>query len=523
MKRSVRFFNTTGPCNPDDHYMLPPADRLQGAQLHRYVSDNLYWSLHAPRQTGKTTFLQSWMREINDKDEAVACYVSVETCQGISDAERAMPAICEAIKRYARNFGVPVPVSDDVVSISMLSNILCNWSDLVAPKSLIVLFDEVDVLQDETLISFLRQLRDGFASRGIGRFPISIALVGMRDLKDYITASKGGVAPNPGSPFNIKEDSAWISNFQKDDIAHLFAQRTAENGQQIDLDALDYVYDQSKGQPWIVNSLFKRATIRILNQSNAETVKLEHVQEAREQMIHARETHLDALGERLKDPRIRHIIEPIITGELNPDLGRTNPDVMLAMDLGLVQWTSETGLIISNPIYSEILTRHLNSGYHDILPPPTSWQWQKPDGGMDMDKLLKEFQRFWRRHADLWEQKADYTEAFPHLLLMAFLQRVINSGGTIERECAAGRGRADLVVQYKGELFIIEIKLIRYYDTPKMVKEEGLEQIQSYRSKFDSGTPAYLIIFDRQPESKTKSWDERISWEVIDGVTVLGC
>ena len=61
-KRKLRFFNTTGPCDPDDHYMLPPEERLVGAQLHRYISDKLYWVLHAPRQTGKTTFLKSWMR-----------------------------------------------------------------------------------------------------------------------------------------------------------------------------------------------------------------------------------------------------------------------------------------------------------------------------------------------------------------------------------------------------------------------------------------------------------------------------
>jgi len=81
-KRDIRFFNTTGPCDPYYHYMLPPEDRLVGAQLHRYIKDRLYWALHAPRQTGKTTFLLSWMREINAKGEAVACYVSVETCQG---------------------------------------------------------------------------------------------------------------------------------------------------------------------------------------------------------------------------------------------------------------------------------------------------------------------------------------------------------------------------------------------------------------------------------------------------------
>jgi hypothetical protein len=503
--------------------MLPPEDRLVGAQLHRYIRDKLYWVLHAPRQTGKTTFLQSWMREINTGGEGVACYVSVETCQGISDAERAMPAICEAMKQYAKAFNVPVPQTDDVVAISMLSSILCKWSELVAPQPLIVLFDEVDVLEGETMISFLRQLRGGFASRGIGKFPVSIALVGMRDLKDYITASKDGRAPNPGSPFNIKEDSAVLSNFHREDIVRLFAQRTAENGQQITQEALDYVYEQSSGQPWIVNSLFMRATLRILDQEIVETVELKHVEQARLDMITARETHLDALGERLKDPRIRRVVEPIITGELNPNLGRTNHDVMLAIDLGLVQWTSETGLTISNPIYTEILTSHLNSGYHDILPPPTSWQWQKPDGSMDMDKLLREFQKFWRRHADKWEEKAEYTEAFPHLLLMAFLQRVLNGGGRIERDCAAGRGRMDMGIEYNGQWYIIEIKLVHHHDGPQTVREEGLEQIRNYRDKLAPGAPAYLVIFDRRPKTKEKSWDERISWELEGDVTILGC
>jgi hypothetical protein len=405
----------------------------------------------------------------------------------------------------------------------MLYNILANWSRVDAPKPLVVLFDEVYVLEGEVMISFLRQLRDGFASRGVGRFPVSIALVGMRDLRDYITASKGGVPPNPGSPFNIKEDSAVLSNFLKEDITHLFAQRTAETGQQITPEALERVYEKSNGQPWIVNSLFKRATMRILDEESTETITLSHIEEASEQMILARETHLDALGERLREPRIRRVVEPLITGEFDPDLGRSNRDVVLAIDLGLVRWNSQTGLMISNPIYADILTRHLNSGYHDILPPPSSWQWQRADGGLDMDKLLKEFLKFWRRHSDLWEQKADYTEAFPHLLLMAFLQRVINGGGAIEREYAAGRGRTDITVLFNGEPFIIEIKLLRHYDTPELIEEEGLEQIRRYRDAISPYAPAYLMIFDRRAETKSKSWDERITWRQDGEVTVVKC
>jgi hypothetical protein len=142
-----------------------------------------------------------------------------------------------------------------------------------------------------------------------------------------------------------------------------------------------------------------------------------------------------------------------------------------------------------------------------------------------MDRLLQEFQKFWRRHSEVWEKKSDYTEAFPHLLLMAFLQRVTNGGGHIDREYAAGRGRMDLMVEYAGKCYIIEVKIVYYYDTPAVVREEGLEQIQQYRDRIDASAPAYLVIFDRRPKAKELSWEEKISWTVDEtgNVTVLGC
>ncbi|MCL2193408.1 MAG: ATP-binding protein [Treponema sp.] len=399
--------------------MLPPAERLVGAQLHRYIRDSLYWVLHAPRQTGKTTFLKSWAKEINAGTEAIACYVSLERCQGIPDIERAIPGICEAIVQWASSYGLPQPSIGNEYPQSQLWAVLNRWSELVAPQPLVVLFDETDVLEGEALISFLRQLRDGFAQRSVGKFPVSIALVGMRDLKDYLTAAKGGIPPNPGSPFNIKEDSATLSHFTKSNIENLFAQRTEETGQAINRDAIEYVFEQSNGQPWIVNSLFKRATMRVLDETSTETVTLAHVKEAREQMVLARETHLDALAYRLENPSIRKVMESLMVGDSDPML--TEGDgFRLCLDLGLV--TKERGTpSVANPIYREVLARHLTYGPQLAIPEP-EWQWEKADGSLDMDALLREFQKFWRRNSELWDQKMNYTEAFPHLLLMAFLQ-----------------------------------------------------------------------------------------------------
>jgi len=523
-KRAVRFFNTTGPCNPWDHYMLPPEERLVGAQLHRYIKDRLYWVLHAPRQTGKTTFLQSWMREIISSNEVTACYTSLEACQGITGRAEAMITMHKAICESARVNNMPIPELPLNNPELLLYETMRKWAELTAPKPLVVLFDETDVLEGEALISFLRQLRNGFASRAVGIFPVSVALVGMRDLKDYITITKEGVAPNPGSPFNIKEDSAVLSNFSQPDVENLFAQRTEETRQAINGDALEYVWEQSGGQPWIVNSLFKRATMRVLQKDDYSTVTLEHIKEAREQMILARETHLDTLAVRIQEPAIRKVIENIITGTPDPEL-TASEGFRICMDLGLVKKERNTPMV-ANPIYKEVLARQLTYSVQDAIPEP-EWQWEKPDGSLDMDALLKEFQKFWRKNSEVWEQKSDYTEAFPHLLLMAFLQRVLNGGGHIEREYAAGRGRMDLAVEYKKRIFIIEIKLVHTYDTPVDVRDEGLKQIQKYRDKIDTNAPAYLVIFDRRDTAKEKPWDEKIYWqeEAVPGgmVTVVGC
>ena len=515
--KRLHFFNTTGPCNPEDHYMLSPEERIVGGQLSRYIENKLYWVLHAPRQTGKTTFLQSWMREINAGGKHVACYVSVEACQGIYEPERAIPAICSAIRDYAKLYELPVPSTVEN-PLSALRNILINWAELVAPKPLVVLFDEVDVLVGEALITFLRQLRGGFASRGTGKFPTSIALVGMRDLKDYITKSKDGVTPNPGSPFNIKEDSARLTNFSENDISRLFVQRTEETGQQITPEALKYVFEQSNGQPWIVNSLFKRSTLRILDEKSIETVTIDHVREAREQMVLARETHLDALAYRLEDDRIRRVIELLMAGEPDAELARGEP-FRLCLDLGLVAINDGTP-VIANPIYREVIAREATYATQLAIVKP-EWKWQNDDGSLDMDALMREFQKFWRRHSELWESRSAYTEAFPHLLLMAFLQRVINGGGYIDREYAAGRGRMDLALLYNKLWYIIEIKLIHDYDSAETVREEGLEQIARYRDRIDPSAQSYLAIFDRRTKSKALAWDDKIKWETEGGITIV--
>ena len=140
-------------------------------------------------------------------------------------------------------------------------------------------------------------------------------------------------------------------------------------------------------------------------------------------------------------------------------------------------------------------------------------RWKRDDGGIDMDALMAEFQKFWAWHSEMWEEKADYTEAFPHLLLMAFLQRIVNGGGNIEREYAAGRDRVDLMVDYSGRRNIIEIKLVHPADGRDTTLDDGLEQIARYDDTVRADS-LHLVIFDCRPEYRAKPWEERLAREV---------
>jgi len=501
--------------------MLPAGARLVGASLERYISNKLYWVLHAPRQTGKSTFLQSWMREINSGGEAIACYVSIECCQEVPEAEKAIPAICDSIRAFAQQ-ELPLefqPQMNLTDPFRDLSNMLQSWAVKVAPKPLIVLFDEVDTLQDQAMISFLRQLRSGFAARGIGKFPVSVALVGMRDLRDYLMQSKDGVALNPGSPFNIKENSATLSNFSAEDVARLIAQHSSETGQQFTPEAVALVYDLSRGQPWLVNALCKKCAWELVPEESRETVTADHILQAKELLIKDRAVHLDSLAERLRDPKVRRIVETILVGKNDPLMAEGN-DFVLCLDLGLVAIIDGVPQI-ANPIYREIIVRVLSQGMQYAIPVP-EWRWQKDDGALDYAALFAEFQAFWRRNSDAWESKMEYVEAFPHLLVMAFLQRVINGGGRIEREYAAGRGRVDLAVEWRGVWAVIEIKLVHPQDSLETTIEEGLKQTARYRDTVGA-KEAWLIVFDRRDKSRGLPWEQRLSTRVTDGINVVTC
>ncbi len=251
--------------------------------------------------------------------------------------------------------------------------------------------DEIDALQDDALITVLRQLRDGYPRRPQG-FPQSLALIGLRDVRDYKVAAGGSSRLGTASPFNIKVRSFTLRNFNLQEVADLYAQHTAATGQIFTPEAVQLAFDLTQGQPWLVNALAKEV-VEFLVTDMAVSITPDHIQTVKEILIRRQDTHLDSLAERLREDRVRSIIEPMLARQELGDI--PNDDIQFVLDLGLCVMDPLGGLLIANPIYREVLPRVLTVTPMASLPKiaPT---WLQPDGTLNPDALLQAFLIFWK-------------------------------------------------------------------------------------------------------------------------------
>ncbi len=504
----MRWFNTAGPCQSDIHYMLPPLARLP--KLQRLIVQRSYFVLHAPRQVGKTTMMLALAKQLTESGDYASVLLSVESGSAFrgNDIDPAEQAIVHSwIEDIQSDLSPDLqPNWQDLQPGSRINQALHQWAKS-CPRPLVILIDEIDSLQDQILISVLRQLRSGYPRRP-KHFPQSVALIGMRDVRDYKISNEASDSDrlNTASPFNVKVESLILRNFTLEEVAELYGQHTIETGQQFTEAAIALAFDLTQGQPWLVNAIAKEITENLVEDPTV-SITVEHIEEAKEILIRRQDTHLDSLAERLREPRIKAIIEPMLSGQ---ELGNVpNDDIRFVLDLGLCRMDPLGGMTIANPIYREVLPRILTVTPSASLPQimPT---WLTPDGKLDPDALLVAFLKFWRQHGEPLLNSAAYHEIAPHLVLMAFLHRVINGGGSLEREYAIGSDRMDLHLRYKDVALGIELKVWR--DKSGDPKTAGLEQLDGYLSRLGLAS-GWLVIFDRR--SNAEPIAQRVMTEIV--------
>ncbi len=531
----MRFFNTEGPVDCARHYCLPPLERLNLPEVLLLIEQQKYFLLHAPRQTGKTTCLLALAEYLNRQGRYRAVYANIEAAQAQREnVDKGMAVAVTDIATWARDLTgdeAAVRLAQEVLAQtpagSALGVFLSRWCSQLA-QPLVLLLDEVDALIGDTLIALLRQLRAGYPKRP-ALFPQSVVLCGVRDLRDYrIHSSRDKSVITGGSAFNIKAESLRLGDFSREETEALLLQHTQETGQEFTAEALMLVWELTAGQPWLVNALAYTACFRDpAGRDRSRPITELQIERAKESLIERRVTHLDQLADKLREPRVRRVIEALLTGEQQAENIPTD-DLTYVRDLGLIK--TEGQLTIANRIYQEIVPRELTYSTQLTIAHQPAW-YIDADGRLNLCKLLAAFQQFFRENAEVWLERFDYKEAGPQLLLQAFLQRIVNGGGRVEREYGLGRRRTDLLViwpwgsesasgQKDVQRAVIELKMLRR--SLEAVLAEGLTQTWEYADRCGADE-AHLVIFDRRPG---RTWEERI-WTRVEqyrnmAITVWG-
>jgi hypothetical protein len=377
--KCVKQFNTTGPCVPGPHYMLPVLARWPDVQ--EVLDNENNFILYAPHQSGKTTFIQHLTAKINEDGQRYAINPSIGTVRGQSEVSRVLETIVNQINMALKRSELEILrqkafTYDSCLSIFPLERQVRTILNLLSrdlDKPLVVFFDGANSLYGPGRWAFIEQIRAGYNERDEkrNRFPSSLALIGTRYLRDYFTvdqpesrAAKGQACPESQTGlFQEKSLSVALADFSPEDIAKLYGQHTEATGQVFEAGAIERAWYWSAGQPWIVNALAYVLLGQVLKKDYSVAITASHIDQATKALILRNDTHFDYLKVRLEDHSVRIFTETFVNRAPEYRKFLTDDDINYTLALGLFKIVDNgRDYLPANPIYAKLIKESLAQG-----------------------------------------------------------------------------------------------------------------------------------------------------------------
>jgi hypothetical protein len=427
-----RFFNNSGPVNGTDHFCVSPIKRLDTEKVWQLILQKKYFLICGPKQCGKTSYLLALAKLINRNGYVKCLYFNVESLRGVQeDLVESMRSVLFEISSRARDtFGDDY--LEDLVSgildkrgpYQALNELLTQWCKR-SDKPIVLLMDEIDTIQGNVLTSLLSQIRAGYDKRP-AHFPQSIIFCATHDVID--------------KQFNIKDATLRISFLRREDLDDMFSEYISKNGMEMDKAAIERIWRYSSGQPWIVSTLAGEIFHDIAPAKGIRRVSPELVDEAIDNVIVKQGNHQEYLVSQLRDERVKKILGPILAGATMGE-AMAEQDLAFVQELGLVR--NDRSIEIANGLYKEIIPRALfapvtymiNLDGQDYLGPGQS---------LDVAKLMRSFQAFFRNHAERLVSLLDYGPAGYVLVFQALLQKLADASNVVTREYGLNKGKVVL-------------------------------------------------------------------------------
>ena len=496
-------FNITGCCYPDRHYMVDISEKLN--EIKALVDDGEYFVINRARQYGKTTTLKMLRNYLGNEYMVISLdFQSI----GARDFENEYKfskimaeMILEAIRISNKNLGHIIQ-DDAYAGLGKIVN--CQQENIglrglftalsqlceCAKKDIVLMIDEVDsASNNQVFLDFLGILRNGYMNRDeIPSFQ-SVILAGVYDIKNLKHRLRPDEQCKYNSPWNIaaefKVDMSFHVQGIKDMLEMYQKDKCIEIGTQ---ECAELIYEYTSGYPYLVSYICKLIDEDALLAWNREGI--------------LRAVNIVVKGPNtLYDDMIKHVVEYdelfemlhniLFRGEYYPYQVYDGPVDIGSMFGFIIDRTGEVAIanrIFETQLYNYFLAveRKNNSKAGEALPDRNQFI---KSGELDMDLVMQKFFEYYESLIDPNDEA--FIEKHGRKLFLMYLRPIINgTGNYYVEDQSRSKYRTDVIVDYKGQQHIIELKIWRGDE----YECRGEQQLFSYLDAYGQQR-GYLLSF----------------------------
>lgn len=493
-RKPKRIFEDSGAVIPKKAYYvhLNNVTNTKKQNFKTMVDQGRYFSMFAPRQSGKTTFLERICKELHQNPTYIIIFLCFQNLNKVTKREFYREIEKELYTQLKNRLREVDCEKCDIIENFLENHRLTNHlsfmelfeelNRIVEFKKIVIFIDEFDGIPLEELENFLTTLRRLYQKyKSVEQKALySIGLIGIRDITKLIV---GGV-----SPFNIA-DQVDLPPFSLKNIRDLYAQYTEETNQPFTEEAVRKIYAETEGQPWLVNRLGTILTVDV-KPGTAAPIDRKDVEKAIEILLLEKNDHFDNLYEKAKLYK-ETFVEIVFD---NVEYSPYEKDQTWLEQYGLIK-NKNARAIVANNIYKAMFIKTFFKevkAYEEI---PLQG-YVLPGNRLDMERILLNFEQYIAQIG----VNAFYKEEKPYektgqFLLTAWLYQFVRGGaGELRYEVPSGFGRMDIILIYKGRKYIIETKINRHNLTRTL--NNGIAQVSGKYLASESVDEGYLVIFD---------------------------
>ena len=491
-KKQKRYFEKSGVVDPSASYHVPLQNvtNMDNQDIKTMVDLGRYFSIFAPRQSGKTTFFKGFSSKLEKDPAYVSMFLSFQAYKNL-DRQRFYQLIQKEIynqlinRLYAVNCSKLDAIkacldSHNLTDHISLSELFEELNRIIEFKKIVIFIDEFDGIPINELENFLTILRDLYQKykERTDKALYSVGLVGIRNITKLIV---GGV-----SPFNIA-DQVKLPPFTLKNVRDLYAQYTEETNQPFTGEAIKKVYEETAGQPWLVNRIGTILTINIKPET-INSINKKDVEKGLEILLYEENSHFDNITEKARQYK-ETFIDVVFDGvEYIPG----DEEQSLLLTHGLIKAEGKK-VKISNPIYKKRFTKTFFRNIAGKVDVSFS-RYYLSDGSLNMERVLTDFEKYIAQiGAAAFYSTNNPMEVTGKFQLTAWLYQFVSEGkGELYYESRTGLGIMDIMLIYKGKKYIIETKVKRYQGTV----DEALEQLAEKYLLPERVSHGYIVLFD---------------------------